>query len=193
MPWTTEWPQVKDLFAPVAHVHYARVLKDTETGRSRGKAFVHFSSEEDRQRALEQLNNIEYEGRQLTMLAVNVDSAPFTPRGASASGGEHREQRYQNREQRNQTQRQRPSNQGRQLFVGRIPREADEGALRQFLGQVGTVQYLRIVRDRESGQSRGFGFVCYSSTEEADRALQELSGAEFEGSNLFLKLDEKAE
>jgi len=174
LPWSAEWPQIKDFFAPVSHVVFAKVLKDRETGRSRGRAFVHFATEEDRQKALEQLNNSDFEGRTISMIAID-DDAPREPR-------EQREPR--------EPRAPRESVKGRQVFVGRIPRHIDEDTLRNHMEQVGTVQNVKIVKDRESGESRGFGFVCFASEEEANNALGELS--ELDGTTLFVQMDEKA-
>ncbi len=72
------------------------------------------------------------------------------------------------------------------LFVGSLPFSSTEQELKAFFEAVGTVISARIVTDRETGRSRGFGFVEMSSPEEAQRAIAELDGKEMGGRNIFV-------
>ena len=67
------------------------------------------------------------------------------------------------------------------LFVGGISWGVDDEALRHHFAQYGTVVDARVIRDRETGRSRGFGFVTYESADDAAVARQELDGSEHEG------------
>lgn len=67
------------------------------------------------------------------------------------------------------------------LFVGSLSWDTTDDSLRNFFAQVGTVASARVITDRQTGRSRGFGFVEYESDEEAKRAMEELTGKELDG------------
>lgn len=70
---------------------------------------------------------------------------------------------------------------GNKLYVGNLPFSATEQALESSFGECGTVQSAKIIIDRDSGRSKGFGFVEMASSEEAQAAIQRFNGAEWEG------------
>ncbi|MGD9564122.1 MAG: RNA recognition motif domain-containing protein [Pyrinomonadaceae bacterium] len=70
------------------------------------------------------------------------------------------------------------------LYVGNLPFKTNTQDLEQLFGQVGTVESTNIIEDRETGRSRGFGFVEMSSKEEGERAIEEFNGKEFDGREL---------
>lgn len=70
---------------------------------------------------------------------------------------------------------------GRKLYVGNLPRSADQLALEKKFGQCGTVESTNLIIDRVSGESKGFGFIEMSSDAEAQKAIEELNGADFDG------------
>jgi cold-inducible RNA-binding protein len=67
------------------------------------------------------------------------------------------------------------------IFVGNLDFAATESAVRAMFERYGTVDRVNLVTDRDTGRSRGFAFVEMSNTEEADRAIAGLNGADFEG------------
>ncbi|CAL5441892.1 unnamed protein product [Camellia sinensis] len=67
------------------------------------------------------------------------------------------------------------------LFVGGIAYSADDTSLREAFNKYGEVIEARVIVDRETGRSRGFGFVTYTSGEEASAAIQALDGQELHG------------
>jgi cold-inducible RNA-binding protein len=67
------------------------------------------------------------------------------------------------------------------IFVGNLSFSATEDSVRALFEQYGTIERVNIITDRDTGQSRGFGFVEMSGNAEAQRAIQELDGREFEG------------
>ena len=70
---------------------------------------------------------------------------------------------------------------GKRLYVGNLPYSSTEGSLTDLFSQVGTVDSVRIITDRDSGRSKGFGFVEMSTDEEAERAIAEFNGKDLEG------------
>jgi len=77
---------------------------------------------------------------------------------------------------------------GKKLYVGNLSFDTEESGLRSHFAQHGEVISATIVTDRDTGRSRGFGFVEMSSDEEAQRAQQALDG--FELDNRQLKVNE---
>ena len=73
---------------------------------------------------------------------------------------------------------------GRKLFVGNLSFSLGETELRQLFEQKGGVESATIMRDLDSGRSRGFGFVEMSTDEAAQKAITELNGFAIEGRNL---------
>ena len=61
---------------------------------------------------------------------------------------------------------------GRKVFVGGLPWATDENALKDAFKEFGTVTYAKVISDRETGRSRGFGFVEFSSDAEAQAAVR---------------------
>ena len=73
---------------------------------------------------------------------------------------------------------------GKKLYVGNLPYSATDSSLTQAFSAFGTVDSARIVMDRDSGRSKGFGFVEMSTEEEAQQAIMKLNGTDLEGRNL---------
>lgn len=75
----------------------------------------------------------------------------------------------------------------KKLYVGNLPFQATEEQVSSFFSQTGvTVANVTLVRDRFSGQPRGFGFVEINSDEEAERAIQGLNGQDFMGRKIVV-------
>ncbi|HEX9943111.1 MAG TPA: RNA-binding protein [Thermoanaerobaculia bacterium] len=73
---------------------------------------------------------------------------------------------------------------GKKLFVGNLNFKTNDDDLRELFGQAGTVDSATVMMDRATGRSRGFGFVEMSADEEAEKAIQQFNGYEFQGRNL---------
>ena len=67
------------------------------------------------------------------------------------------------------------------LYVGNLAFQTSSEDLQQLFSQAGTVESASVVEDRETGRSRGFGFVEMSSTEEGNAAIQQFNGQEVGG------------
>lgn len=73
---------------------------------------------------------------------------------------------------------------GRKLFVGNLSFSLGESELRQLFEQKGGVESLTVMRDTDTGRSRGFAFVEMVSDEAAQKAIAELNGYAVDGRNL---------
>ena len=70
------------------------------------------------------------------------------------------------------------------LYVGNLSFATSNSDLQELFASVGTVESASVVEDRDTGRSRGFGFVEMSSKEEGERAIEELNGKEVDGREL---------
>ncbi len=70
------------------------------------------------------------------------------------------------------------------IFVGNLPFSATEDELQKLFEPYGTIDRVAIITDRETGRSRGFGFVEMAADARAQDAINELDGAELGGRNL---------
>lgn len=70
---------------------------------------------------------------------------------------------------------------GNKLYVGNLPFSATNESLSEAFSDCGTVQSARIITDRDSGRSKGFGFVEMSTSAEAQAGIDKYNGAQWEG------------
>jgi RNA recognition motif-containing protein len=70
---------------------------------------------------------------------------------------------------------------GRKLYVGNLNYKTDPSELQEMFSQFGTVESAEIISDRETGRSKGFGFVQMSTDEEATAAIEGMNGKEIGG------------
>lgn len=70
------------------------------------------------------------------------------------------------------------------LYVGGLPYSITEDRLEELFGEHGTVESARVITDKFTGRSRGFGFVEMSTQEEAQVAIDKLNGTDLEGRSL---------
>jgi RNA recognition motif-containing protein len=70
------------------------------------------------------------------------------------------------------------------LYVGNLAFQTSASDLQELFAQAGTVESASIIEDRNTGRSRGFGFVEMASKEEGEAAISQLNGKEFNGRNL---------
>src|SRR2546422_4822823 len=70
------------------------------------------------------------------------------------------------------------------LYVGNLAFATSSQVLQELFAQAGTVESASVVEDRETGRSRGFGFVEMSTKEEADAAIAQFNGKEVDGRSL---------
>ena len=67
----------------------------------------------------------------------------------------------------------------KKLYVGNLSFETTESDLKELFGQAGTVETVRIITDRDTGRSKGFGFV--EMQDGGDKAITEINGKDFKG------------
>lgn len=77
---------------------------------------------------------------------------------------------------------------GKKLYVGNLSYDTREGELRALFEQAGTVESVNVITDRDTGRSKGFGFVEMNSDAEAQEAIKQFNGQELGGRQI--KVDE---
>jgi cold-inducible RNA-binding protein len=77
---------------------------------------------------------------------------------------------------------------GKKLFVGNLAFSVSSEMLQQSFSQCGTVDSSTVIMDRDSGRSKGFGFVEMSTETEAQAAITRFNGTEFEGRALTVNV-----
>ncbi len=70
---------------------------------------------------------------------------------------------------------------GKKLFVGNLPYSATDEILQETFAQIGSVVSAKVIMDRDTGRSKGFGFVEMSSDAEASEAIERFNGVDFQG------------
>ena len=80
------------------------------------------------------------------------------------------------------------------IFVGSLPFKIEESELQEIFEEYGEVTSVKIITDRATGRSKGFGFVEMTNEDEAKKAIDELNNAEIEGRTIVVnKAEEKKE
>jgi RNA recognition motif-containing protein len=75
---------------------------------------------------------------------------------------------------------------GSKIYVGNLPFSATSDSLNEMFAKFGTVESAKIVMDRDTGRSKGFGFVEMSSADEAATAIEKLNGQDHGGRSLVV-------
>ena len=75
------------------------------------------------------------------------------------------------------------------LFVGNLSWRVEDWQLEDFFMQFGDIEQIRLIKDMETGRSRGFGFVTFSSEREAQAAMQ-ANGEELDGRSMSMRISE---
>ena len=74
------------------------------------------------------------------------------------------------------------------LYIGNLPYGIEEDSLRQMFAPHGTVESAKVIKDRQTGRSKGFGFIEMGSQAEADAAIKALNETAVDGRNIKVNL-----
>ncbi|URD88968.1 31 kDa ribonucleoprotein, chloroplastic [Musa troglodytarum] len=165
LPYDMDSEKLAQLFDKAGVVEVAEVIYNRDTDRSRGFGFVTMSTVEEAEKAVEMFHRYDVNGRLLT-----VNKA--APRGT-------------------RVERTRAFETSFRVYVGNLPWQVDDGRLEQVFSEYGKVLEARVIYDRETGRSRGFGFVKMASQAEMDDAIAALDGLSLEGRALRVNVAEE--
>ena len=76
----------------------------------------------------------------------------------------------------------------KRLFIGNLPYSIDDNAMAELFAAYGTVVSAKVITDKYSGRSKGFGFVEMSTEEEAQAAVEALNESEVDGRNIVVNV-----
>jgi len=79
------------------------------------------------------------------------------------------------------------------IFVGNLNFQMTEDDLENLFSQFGKISELKMIKDFETGRSKGFGFITYSAQQEAELAISSMNGKDIEGRSLRVNLAENKE
>uniref|UniRef100_A0A7N0TQI2 RRM domain-containing protein n=1 Tax=Kalanchoe fedtschenkoi TaxID=63787 RepID=A0A7N0TQI2_KALFE len=165
LPFDFDTESLAGLFNQAGVVEIAEVIYNRETDQSRGFGFVTMSTVEEAEKAVEMFSGYDLNGRALT-----VNKA--APKGA------------------------RPERQARsfaptfKVYVGNLPWQVDDARLGEVFSEHGKVIDARVVYDKETQRSRGFGFVTMSSEIEVNDAIAALDGQSLDGRAIRVNIAE---
>ncbi|KAB5525061.1 hypothetical protein DKX38_022810 [Salix brachista] len=156
LPYDVTSEKLANLFDQAGTVEIAEVIYNTETDTSRGFGFVTMSTVEESEKAIEMFNRHNIDGRLLTVnKAAPRGSRPERPPRVSETS-------YR-------------------IYVGNLPWGVDSDRLEEVFSEHGKVVSAQVVSDRDTGRSRGFGFVTMSSESELNDAIAALDGENLDG------------
>ncbi|XP_058114782.1 28 kDa ribonucleoprotein, chloroplastic-like [Magnolia sinica] len=170
LPFDVDSEKLAQLFEKAGVVEVAEVIYNRETDQSRGFGFVTMSTVQEAEKVVEMFNCYDLNGRLLT---VNKASPRGSPQGSQLTqvradlGPDHR------------------------IYVGNLPWQVDNARLEQIFSEHGKVVDARVVYDRETGRSRGFGFVRMSTKNELDDAVAALDGQSLDGRSIRVNIAEE--
>jgi polyadenylate-binding protein len=165
-----------ELFATCGTVTSAVIQLDDE-GRSKGFGFVNFESHEQAQAAVETLHDCDYKGRKL-----------FVSRAQKKAEREDELRKtYEAAKQEKMGKYQ-----GVNLYIKNLEDDIDDEKLRGEFEPFGTITSCKVMCD-EKGTSKGFGFVCFSSPDEATKAVAEMNNKIIGTKPLYVSLAQRRE
>lgn len=174
LPAEVSKEEVEELFSKHGVVTSSVITVDNEN-KSRSFGFVNYSAPEEATLAVENLNNFEFQGKKLYV--------------SRAQKKEEREKELRERfEQLKQERAKKYA--GVNLYVKNLSDETDDAKLTSEFGKFGSITSAKVMRDG-AGKSRGFGFVCYSNTEEATKAVTEMNGRMIDSKPLYVALAQR--
>ncbi|CAN4088019.1 unnamed protein product [Withania somnifera] len=166
LPYDVDSEGLAQLFQQAGVVEIAEVIYNRDTDRSRGFGFVTMSTVEEAEKAVVLYNRYDLNGRLLTVnKAARRGEQPVRPP--------------------------RTFQPTYRIYVGNIPWDIDDARLEQVFSEHGKVISARVVYDRESGRSRGFGFVTMSSEAEMSEAIANLDGQTLDGRTIRVNAAEE--
>jgi len=185
LPVDTTKEALDKMFSEFGTVTSSMVTADKDTvvaGGARAFGFVNFAAPEEATAAVEALNGKEVGGKPLYV--------------ARAQKKEEREKELRERFEQVKNERQKKYA-GVNLYVKNLSEEVDDERLSTEFSKFGSITSAKVMRDAPNaatpGKSRGFGFVCFSTPEEATKAVTEMNGRMLDGKPLYVALAQRKE
>ncbi|KAK9487645.1 hypothetical protein V1527DRAFT_487930 [Lipomyces starkeyi] len=166
--------QFRALFEKYGPITSVSLAKDDD-GKSRGFGFVNFENHQEASKAVEELNESELNGKKLYV--------------GRAQKKHEREEELRKQYEAARIEKM-SKYQGVNLYIKNLDDDVDDDKLREEFSEHGTITSAKIMRD-ENGKSKGFGFVCFSSPDEATKAVTEMNQRMLNGKPLYVALAQR--
>jgi len=156
------------------------MLATDEEGKAKGFGFINYESNEEAVKAVESLNDTELDG-------MEEGKKLFVGRAQKKS---ERQKELTDKFEKLKVERQKKY-QGVNLYIKNLEDTVEDEQLKEEFAKFGAITSARIMKDSASGRSKGFGFVCFSTPEEATKATAEMNGAILNGKPLYVALAQR--
>uniref|UniRef100_A0A8C5HYW0 Polyadenylate-binding protein n=1 Tax=Gouania willdenowi TaxID=441366 RepID=A0A8C5HYW0_GOUWI len=167
--------RLKELFEKYGNILSVKVMTDP-TGKSRGFGFVSFEKHEDANKAVEEMNGTDFNGKTVFVGRAQKKMERQTElKRKFEMLKQERISRYQ----------------GVNLYIKNLDDTIDDEKLRKEFTPFGSITSAKVML--EEGRSKGFGFVCFSSPEEATKAVTEMNGRIVGSKPLYVALAQRKE
>merc|ERR1712013_209248 len=168
--------KLKEVFSKFGKITSYKVIMADESGKNKGFGFVSFEDSESAEKAVEELNGVEMFGKTLYV-------------GRAQKKAERQQELKKKFEQLKLERLNRY--QGVNLYVKNLDDTIDDERLRKEFAPYGTITSAKVMN--EEGRSKGFGFVCFPSPEEATKAVTEMNGRIIVAKPLYVALAQRKE
>jgi len=181
---------LEELFKGVGTVRSVEIVYNRHTHRSKGFGFIEMQSVSEAKRAVEELHDKPFMGRNLVVNGAKDKPKTERPaQGASSDNDKTPRDRDNRREKRGEKRERTPSSNSKsRLHIANISYDVDDRSLKEHFEGIGLVRRVEIAYDKENHRSKGFGYVEMKNAEEAQRAIEVLNDQFFMGRKLTVSL-----
>mmetsp|Transcript_56408 Transcript_56408/g.101106 ORF Transcript_56408/g.101106 Transcript_56408/m.101106 type:complete len:731 (-) Transcript_56408:176-2368(-) len=197
LPFDAEEDDIRDAFRRCGDIVNIQVIKDRETGKSRGFGFITFADPDDAARTLRSMDQAEIMGRPCKLGRAGKGLG----RGGKGGGDRERERGgwqdsgrgggggggYRDRGGGGRGGGGKGSAEPDKLFIGRLSQDTTEDDIRDKFTRIGDVVSVQIIKDHSSGESKGFGFIKFSRVDDAEEALKTMNDSDINGRSIRLE------
>ncbi|KAL4206056.1 RNA-binding domain-containing protein [Rhizopus microsporus] len=162
---------LNQLFSTMGSVSSILIQRDDQQ-KSKGFGFVNFELPEDAERAVNELHDTEFFGKKLFVTRAQKRSEREDDLKRHSSASRHT---------------------GVNLYIKNLADNVTDEMLVERFSAFGTITSAKIMREEKTGASKGFGFVCFSSSEEASKAVTEMNGQSICSKSIYVALAQRKE
>jgi len=168
--------KLKEIFGKFGTIKSAIIMRDDQS-KSKGFGFVNFETTESAQKAVQEMNDSQLEGK-----TIYVGRAQKKAEREAELRSKFEQMKLEHL----------TKYQGVNLYIKNLDDEFDDDKLRGIFNQFGTITSAKVMRDAK-GSSKGFGFVCFTTPEEATKAVTEMNGKIVGSKPLYVALAQRKE
>jgi len=179
--FSKEWSKEKliEICKPFGEPNSACISTD-EDRNSKGFGFVNFTKPEQAEKCVQELNEKDYDGMKIYC--------------SRAQSKKERETELKSIREKQKAERQKKYEGDRvNLYVKNLHDSFDDDKLRNLFEQFGTITSSKVMLDATTNKSRGFGFVCFQTKEQAQQAMSDMNSKIVEGKPLYVGLAQRKE